>query len=87
MPSHGNQTNVTLSKSETNNVKQAYSNSNSQYNAGLSQPVKQKTSSDDFSENHSLKVNHALIIAGITAIFLYNYQSREPPMSDFIISS
>jgi len=77
-------TNVQLSKNENLKIQQAYNNSNQNT---LYSSVIHKNAIDEFNENHSFKVTHILIIAGITYILLKNYQRTEPPFSDFVTSA
>ena len=80
--------NVQLSKTEQAKIKQSY---NSQYSddfiRGVPSPIIQKTTTDIFNEEHSFKLTHVLIIAGITWILLRNHQDTEPPLSDFVVSA
>ena len=59
-------TNITLSKTETENLKSSYTNANKLYNAGLnSQPITQMSMGDELHDNN-YKFIHILLFAGIT---------------------
>jgi transposase len=81
------QNNVQLSKNEQTKIQQSYSNAHQQYSKDLYSPASVKNSLDEFNENHSFKLTHVLIIAGITYILLKNYQQNEQPFSDFVTSA
>lgn len=80
-------TNVQLSKNEQVKIQQSYSNAHQNYSQGMHSPVTVKTHIDDFNDNHSFKLTHVLIIAGITYILLKNYQQNERPFSYFVTSA
>jgi hypothetical protein len=78
--------NIKLSKQQQTEINQAYKTSSKNYGSDLNQPIKQKTISDEFHENHSYKIGTILILAGLTYMILKNHQANEPPIGDFITS-
>ena len=79
--------NVQLSKTEQAKIKKSYTSQFGIGSGGVEPPIKQKTTTDVFNEEHSFKLTHVLIIAGITWILLRNHQDNEPPLSDFVVSA
>ena len=81
-------TNQTLSKVQQAKIQNAYKNTSQIYGSGIqNQPVIYRTNLDEFHEEHSMKMTHVFIIAGITFILLSHFQQTEPPFSDFITSA
>ena len=80
------QTNIELSKNEHTKIQQSYKDQFVGGKYGLP-PIIKKTNLDVFQEQHSMKLTHVLIIAGITFIFLSNYQNGQAPFSDFVTSA
>ena len=80
-------TSIQLSQKQREQISKSYALSDQNYDADISKPITQMTSHDEFRENHSFKITHVLIIAGITLMFLRNYQLGEPSMYDLSISA
>ena len=82
------QTNIELSKSQQSKIQQAYADNIRKYGpiSNYVLPIIKKTPLDTFQEQHSMKLTHVLIIAGITYMFLSNYQNGEPPFSELVTS-
>ena len=76
---------IELTKKQMRLIEQAYKDP---FVSGvINAPVIKKTTLDTFQEQHSMKLTHVLIIAGITFMFLSNYQNGQAPFSYFVTSA